>query len=162
MLVQKSSVYSISEPSPLATYSKLEKVIVFPKENNCFCIPRASLHRRFLLAITRQMGPKMRSGSLRKHMVFWPGLPTTFLSILGAKLEPKSSPHLFLFSLRLAFWLEPARAKWTLTLQGHRARGQSARARSSQMDFEVSSLLDNFYQKIALENDPLLAPKMGW
>jgi hypothetical protein len=39
--------------------------------------------------------------------------------------------------------LEPARAKWNVKLQGHRARGQSARARSSQMDFEASSFLDS-------------------
>ena len=56
--------------------------------------------------------------------------------------------------------LEPARAKWTLTLHGHRARGQSARARSSQMDFAFSSFLDKLYQTCDLENDPILAPKM--
>jgi hypothetical protein len=37
--------------------------------------------------------------------------------------------------------LEPARAKCTLKLQGHRARSQSVRARSSHLHFEASGPL---------------------
>jgi hypothetical protein len=60
----------------------------------------------------------------------------------------------------LGFSLEPARAKWTVTLHGHKARGQSARARSSQMDFEASICLAQCPVRSSLHF--LLFPSPTW
>jgi 4-diphosphocytidyl-2C-methyl-D-erythritol kinase len=62
----------------------------------------------------------------------------------------------------LGLSLEPARAKWTVKLQGHKARGQSARTRSSQMDIEALSFLDKFPVRSSLHFLPFFVAYLGW
>ena len=83
-------------------------------------------------------GPPYRSIFRTLHLQ-----KTLFQSPFGSSGLERIGPRGPGDSRSVGLSLEPARAKWTLTLQGRRARGQSARARLSQMDFEASSFSDS-------------------